>query len=411
MAGSDTLQPLRLLLLPRPAENPTLEILRVAYGPGLTQALTDVSNSSNRSTSVTLDIAIAYDYLDLHYSQIQELLGLTYRLVCTICTEQSIDIQYDNDVDVRVTLFDTDRERSSAQVNTKDIKSQQRNCIIDLRSLAEIDRLYTHVYSLESEPGEELLQDYLRLRSGSSQPKHDFILQRIPGGLSVRHQNSANDMRPIVSGGGFNHHHSVAVGGTFDHLHAGHKLLLTMTALVLQPDSSSDNTTERCLTIGITGDELLKKKQYIDEVEHWDTRQSTVQCFLLGILQLMSPANVLKRSQEIPSSEKQGREVHNLLESGIRIRYAEIFDPCGPTITDSAISALVISAETRAGGTAVNEKRQEMGWSALEIFEVDVLNAGEDVDHDMDGFQSKISSTDIRSRIHQKRQVAADGKA
>lgn len=37
--------------------------------------------------------------------------------------------------------------------------------------------------------------------------------------------------------------HKVAVGGTFDHLHAGHKILLTMTAL----------STRKSLIVGVTG--------------------------------------------------------------------------------------------------------------------------------------------------------------
>lgn len=39
----------------------------------------------------------------------------------------------------------------------------------------------------------------------------------------------------------------VAVGGTFDHLHAGHKILLTMTALL----------STKSMVVGVTG----KKKQ------------------------------------------------------------------------------------------------------------------------------------------------------
>ena len=43
----------------------------------------------------------------------------------------------------------------------------------------------------------------------------------------------------------------VAVGGTFDYLHIGHKMLLTYCAI----------TTDKELTIGITGEQMLKKKK------------------------------------------------------------------------------------------------------------------------------------------------------
>src|SRR5271155_4462149 len=99
-----------------------------------------------------------------------------------------------------------------------------------------------------------------------------------------------------------------------------------------------------------------------------------------------------------------------------------INNPFGPTVTDAAITALVTSAETRAGGAAVNDRRRAQGWAPLDIFEVDVLaacpeggEAGQETtpataaaaaadDHDdrpphphpVPGFDGKIGSTAIR---------------
>jgi len=77
------------------------------------------------------------------------------------------------------------------------------------------------------------------------------------------------------------------------------------------------------------------------------------------------------------------------------------WDPFGPTITDETITALVISAETRSGGKAVNAKRAEKEWAPLDIFEVDVLGAEEEDGTVTQGkvdetFQGKLSSTEIR---------------
>src|SRR5271155_5418504 len=104
-----------------------------------------------------------------------------------------------------------------------------------------------------------------------------------------------------------------------------------------------------------------------------------------------------------------------------------INNPFGPTVTDAAITALVISAETRAGGTAVNDRRRAQGWAPLDIFEVDVLAAcpeggeagqeatpaADDDDDDDDdghprphpvpGFDGKIGSTAIRQRLVHER--------
>ena len=43
---------------------------------------------------------------------------------------------------------------------------------------------------------------------------------------------------------------SVVVGRTFDHLHAGRKLLLTMAVLLLEPPGLSDQ--QRHIIVGIT---------------------------------------------------------------------------------------------------------------------------------------------------------------
>jgi phosphopantetheine adenylyltransferase len=43
------------------------------------------------------------------------------------------------------------------------------------------------------------------------------------------------------------------MGGTFDYLHVGHKLLLSSALLLLKP--------EKELVIGLTGDGLLKNKK------------------------------------------------------------------------------------------------------------------------------------------------------
>lgn len=50
------------------------------------------------------------------------------------------------------------------------------------------------------------------------------------------------------------------MGGTFDHMHLGHKLLLTQACLL----------TVDTLHIGITGDQLLSKKAYSEFLEPYE---------------------------------------------------------------------------------------------------------------------------------------------
>ena len=52
------------------------------------------------------------------------------------------------------------------------------------------------------------------------------------------------------------------VAGTFDHLHSGHKLLLTQTALL----------TKNEIRLGVTGDALLMKKSNYELIEPFTKR-------------------------------------------------------------------------------------------------------------------------------------------
>lgn len=391
---NDITQPCWLFILPAPSSEITLSSLRVAYGPGLSQCLQQASKVSAGASNVVLDVAIAYnDVSNFTYSRIQTLLGLMYKLTCIICTEQHIDLQYDNDVDIRIIFF-----REEEAMRPENVTFQKS--VIDLQALAKINRPWQRLCSLESEIGETLLRKFLRIKRDMSQhAMQESQIERLPGGVTML-QHSQSHSKP--EGNTFHRHHSVAVGGTFDHLHAGHKLLLTMTALVLDPEPSPG----WCIAVGITGDELLKNKQYREELESFEQRLFAVRQFLLDILELISPIHTLQSTSRVERSEPHGITVHDVLKSGLSVKYVEIFDPCGPTLTEESIAGLILSGETRKGGQVVNEKRGEKGWHALEVFEVDVLDTQEGETGNQtqmdDNFQSKISSTDIRRRVLQR---------
>ena len=62
---------------------------------------------------------------------------------------------------------------------------------------------------------------------------------------------------------------TVCIGGTFDHMHLGHRLLLTQACLV----------TKTLLYVGITSDALLTKKAYASLIEDYNVRLAQVKDF------------------------------------------------------------------------------------------------------------------------------------
>ncbi|KAI9846465.1 MAG: hypothetical protein M1830_007449, partial [Pleopsidium flavum] len=146
-------------------------------------------------------------------------------------------------------------------------------------------------------------------------------------------------------------------------------------------------------------------------MQTWDERQKGVLDFLISILDLSTPSHETITINRVSEPGPNGKAVIARLEPDLTIRCVEISDPFGPTITDESISALVISAETRAGGKAVNDKRREKGWEDLEVFEVDVLDGEEERDDQAttttEDFASKISSTEIRRRKSERSQSGA----
>ncbi|EMG49349.1 CAB4 Phosphopantetheine adenylyltransferase [Candida maltosa Xu316] len=152
-----------------------------------------------------------------------------------------------------------------------------------------------------------------------------------------------------------------AVGGTFDHLHDAHKILLSLAYFV----------TKEKLIIGITNEELLKKKKFKDVLESFDKRM----CNVLGFLKLLNGI-------------------------GIRVEVFSINDVCGPTGYIPDIQSLIVSEETISGASFVNDFRRKKGFGELEVVEIKVI--GDDESSLENSWKGKLSSTDIREREYNR---------
>lgn len=392
-----------LLLLPSPPEPITRESLSAAYRPSIEAVVLKLKELPfSTILHLILPCPSLHGRVQLPRSQIydegQRLVAGIYSLICIVCAKLHANVDSDiaGSIDTRVILLDYHNEYR----NPPDSESLKpiTGPLTDLFTLAITRRQWNLIFSVDGEAGQKILAQYIDLANRCFPPLVGHM-QIVGGGLSLVQKSS-----PIVDTPqkATNSHHIVAVGGTFDHLHAGHKLLLTATALLLQP-TNIPSAPDRRLIVGITGDELLKNKKYAEYLNSWKSRQKDVVDFLLSILCFIRPTHKEEvETKFLDEPGPNGRAVHTRVKAcSIVIECVEIQDPFGPTITDESITALVVSGETRSGGQAVNDKRIEHGWKALEVFEVDVLDArdSEQVSEGVEDFASKISSTEIRKRM------------
>lgn len=147
-----------------------------------------------------------------------------------------------------------------------------------------------------------------------------------------------------------------AVGGTFDHLHDGHKILLLLAVFVAL----------KRVIVGVTGPKLLEKKKFAEQLELLQVRVNKVARFL-----------------------------QKLLPPHVDFQIYKINDVCGPTGYVDDIQALIISDETAKGAAFVNEYRTKMGFHALEVISVKVIG-GDGTGNAENNWKGKLSSTDLR---------------
>ncbi|MEM2110667.1 MAG: phosphopantetheine adenylyltransferase [Candidatus Bathyarchaeia archaeon] len=126
----------------------------------------------------------------------------------------------------------------------------------------------------------------------------------------------------------------VAVGGTFDELHKGHR------ALLMKAFESGDS-----VWIGLCTDEFAKKIRKNHEIAPYDVRLKELRRFLKDM-------RVLHRAKIIPLS-----------------------DAFGPSVTSEAIKSIVVSRETEPRACELNTIRKRNGLPPLDVIVIDMVLA------------------------------------
>lgn len=105
-----------------------------------------------------------------------------------------------------------------------------------------------------------------------------------------------------------------ALGGSFDHLHNGHRVFLTYSCLC-----------SKSIHIGITSDNMISKKDGPEIIQPFSQRKSAI------------------------------LEFYEDLGCKSQVSIEEINDVCGKSGTSTELQNLIITEETKAGAGKVNE--------------------------------------------------------
>lgn len=115
-----------------------------------------------------------------------------------------------------------------------------------------------------------------------------------------------------------------ALGGTFDHFHAGHQLFLDFAS-----------TQAEHLVIGVTAQSFTESKQFASTIEPFEVRSEAVKNFCL--------------------------------QRQISFEIVELTDQFGPTLGQRQIDCLIVTELTKDGGEVLNQERANRGLSPLPV--------------------------------------------
>lgn len=176
--------------------------------------------------------------------------------------------------------------------------------------------------------GEDALVDVQRLNAQRFEKDGLFAVTYHPLSMHVARrlapefryfENEHTDLTP---------HDTVILGGTFDHLHNGHKKLLSLAVSICAHK----------MVIGVTADAMLTNKSHAELIDSLAKRKQAVRAYV------------------------------RFLKPHLTLEVVTIEDPFGPSITIPEPAAIVVSTETVLGAAKINTIRVERALPKVYIY-------------------------------------------
>ena len=174
---------------------------------------------------------------------------------------------------------------------------------------------------------EVLLSPLPSLEEVKRSPGYRLLSQRIDSSLEPKYQtieienstsSDCNLRQTALSAQSLKAYNDVVLGGTFDNIHHGHRLLLTQSALLAR----------RRIVVGMSSGSMLSSKVLPELIKPIDVRVADIQAYLTDV------------------------------KPWIKHEVVPITDIYGPTAWDNDLECLVVSPETVRGGLKINQERE-----------------------------------------------------
>lgn len=166
--------------------------------------------------------------------------------------------------------------------------------------------------------------------------------------VSLQENLGASDEFPKI-------YKTLVLGGTFDHLHSGHKVLLSEAIL---------RTSEK-LIVGVTDGLMLQNKVLWELIEPIQHRIEKLEDFLIDI------------------------------DPTVDYNVVPIYDGYGPSVEVPEIDCIVVSEETKKGGDKVNQERLRRGFKELDMYIIPLVENSQENILDEPKVSSSLKRMDL----------------